>query len=442
MNRSRLIALGLLIGCAWCVAAQPTPKPSGPTGTVVGRVTFAETRLAARYAEVTLVRRPADKEIEALSAMYAPSMPSVIRVPEKHPDEVVSVAGRTGIDGSFRIEDVPVGDYVLVPQLRGFLAVAGEAAASDKPAAELRAMLAALPSVHVALGQVAQVDGVLHKGGVITGRVLFEDGSPAVGVRVSSESPGVEGRWFTSSIYAPLAQALGGPDHQGSPYSGTQTDDEGRYRLVGLSPGKYRVQAWITTEHHARSEMLSDRPGSLHSEGGSPGEICTVYLPGVFRHNDAKQLEVHAGEVISDADLAVNLSSLRVVRGRIVQSTDVHLPLQAFVELKEPNEPEGGGFRANANEDGTFSFDFVPPSTYTLKVQDMSAAFAELDAARSAAAEEGGTGGRVSSVGMLVSAPPGQRKVERTVVVGDQDVVVEDVLLPATVKPNQSTSPQ
>src|SRR4029077_11050546 len=74
--------------------------------------------------------------------------------------------------------------------------------------------------------KLEHLDFTLPRGGVITGRVVDEFGEPLTGVTIS----------------AMRIQTIGG-SRQLTNAGGAGTNDEGAFRLFGLRPGQYAVQA-------------------------------------------------------------------------------------------------------------------------------------------------------------------------------------------------------
>jgi hypothetical protein len=106
MAQRTLVFLSVAISFLGSGGSQKTPPPvPAVTGTVTGHVTFAETRQPARLVEVTLARRPAADEVKADGSDD---------LPEKASPRVVAISGRSGLDGSFVISGVPVGEYYAI----------------------------------------------------------------------------------------------------------------------------------------------------------------------------------------------------------------------------------------------------------------------------------------------------------------------------------------
>lgn len=341
---------------------QPETKPPTNTGSVDGSVTFADTRLPARFAEIRLVPKPSD----ALAATQDVSAQeqSAQGSPKPH---VSTVTGVSDMEGRFHLEGIPAGDYLAAALMAGFVGPGIDPATN--PSDELlKPIIASFPTVHVSEGQIATLNLTLHRGGVITGRILYSDGSPATGIQVSWEAPvlptfeqtsmrptwpRLQAMWaFISSIQA---------DHR------AKTDDQGRYRIYGLSPGKYIVDTALLAQVLPARVSMSDGNGF---GGGSPSRmypnLATVYAPGVFRRSDARVFEIRGDEEISDADLKLDPSGLHSVKGRVLAGEDRHVPSQAMIRVKENGKLLD---RVSMLEpDGSFEIAYLPSSTYTLQI--------------------------------------------------------------------------
>ena len=155
-------------------AQQSTDEPkysSALTGSVIGYVVYDETRLPVRFAEIRLVpkRTEADRvRIEEETNASNPPKP-----------QMRMASGISVMDGSFRIDGVPVGDYFAGAVMPGYLTPGTSAAADTATDEQLKVLIASMPTVHVAAGQVASINLTLHRGSVIAGRVQFADGTPA-----------------------------------------------------------------------------------------------------------------------------------------------------------------------------------------------------------------------------------------------------------------------
>jgi len=106
---------------------------------------------------------------------------------------------------------------------------------------------------------ILSIQGLTQPTGVVTGRVRFSDGRAAAGMRVSAMLAPEAGRQDTADV--------------GALFSQTQADEDGRYRLEGISPGRYYVMAGrvdAPTYYPGREDVLAATPLSVAS--GKPIE--------------------------------------------------------------------------------------------------------------------------------------------------------------------------
>jgi hypothetical protein len=187
MLRRSLFALGMGVSMlAAGLGEQDMTAVPAPSGTVTGHVIFADTRQPARLVEVTLARRPTAGEIKADASEQRS---------DKIPPRTVAISGRTGLDGSFLISGVSAGDYYVVAKLEGYVLPIGPIT-SEKQAMDVDTVMRDIPLVSVAGNETAEVNVSLHRGGVISGRVQFEDGTPVVEAFINVEPVDAEERYL------------------------------------------------------------------------------------------------------------------------------------------------------------------------------------------------------------------------------------------------------
>jgi hypothetical protein len=332
---------------AWAQKTPPPPPP--PAGTVTGHVIFAETQQPARFAEISLVRKP---DAAAIAADKA-NENSVQEA--KTPLRIVAVSGRSGLDGSFAIRDVPPGDFYAIARLAGYVVPIGRIA-DEKAGRDLDTVLHAIPVVHVAAEHSTEIDLTLHRGAVIAGRLQYEDGSPVVEMDVRVEpAEGDDQLRYLRPSYLPQALDRDYPQR----YVAT-SDDQGHYRIVGLPPGKYVVTTELQTSGGVR---LNSGGWDVAPDGGR--EVVTMFAPVAFHKTDAKVFEVKGAEELDDADVRVELTDLHTVKGAVLAKEDRHAPNQCYLRLTSQDDKQ---FRRSSRlqSDGTYRFGFVPPGTYTI----------------------------------------------------------------------------
>jgi hypothetical protein len=198
---------------------------------------------------------------------------------------------------------------------------------------------------------------------------------------------------------------------------GVAIDDEGRYRIFGLAPGKYIVSAIIVSPLGSGQVTMSDGTGSRPGGGNRTyPNMTTVYGPGVFRREEAKVFEIRGEEQVTDADLKIDISGVHTIKGRVLAGEDRHVLGQAIIRLKQGGRdlPQLAGIEA----DGSFQIDYVPSGSYTLGVigfDDMTVSANVTGAEREL---------------------PMYQQAKVAVVVGASDVVLDDVVLRA-LKPGE-----
>jgi len=285
----------------------------------------------------------------------------------------------TDDQGVFDLTELPAGRYTLTVSKSGFVALSY---------GQRRPLQAGTP---LQLGDGQQLKGIqfqLPRGSVIGGRVLDEDGEamPGVMVRVMRY------------------QYLQG-ERRLTPAGGGQTDDKGQYRVWGLMPGDYYVNAV------ARGGPMGGIPfGAFVAGGGGPGggpgggirggggfggfagrggrggpgagpagndqesiNYAPTYFPGVPSVNEAKAITVGLGQEVLDINFNMQLVRTSRISGRVlnpdgtpVTSGNINLTIDA-----------GGGrgnqigmnYGGRIQWDGAFAINNVPPGRYLLRAR-------------------------------------------------------------------------
>jgi hypothetical protein len=419
--RAAYIVLAILFAAlAPARAQQPEAVAKSPpalTGSVVGYVSYDETRLPARFAEIHLVPKPADAVLARAEDKTNPS-----EMPEPH---LRMVSGISAMDGSFHIDGVPVGDYLAGALMAGYVASGTSMPADDATDDQLKSMIASMPTVHVGEGQIVNVNLALHRGAMMTGRVQFADGSPAIGVKVQWELAdrdlGVASVRMARS--SPLREIVREFDYYAQHDLSVTADDEGRYRIFGLAPGKYIVSTTIASQLGSGQVLMTDGNGFRASgRNRSYPDLTTVYAPGVFRRKGSKVFEIRGDEQVTDADLRIDPSGLHTVRGKVLAGEDHHVPSTTILRVLEDGRDTGR--LVETEDDGTFQINYLPSGSYTLEVigsPDTTVPTGVADPARVL---------RHYQMGKLA------------VVVDEHDVVLDDLLLTALKPGEKMDAPQ
>lgn len=163
--------------------------------------------------------------------------------------------------------------------------------------------------------------------GVISGRVLDEDGDPLRRIEVRT------------MVYRYSASG-----RQLSPRDGALTDDLGEYRIFDVQPGRYYLKA-----------------GSTESMGVSARESYgTSYYPGT-PDSAAAPIEVGAGQQVQGIDLTLRPTRVASIRGRVMNpGSNLMVGLMKFTEAGSGTSSMGID-----NRDGKFEL-HASPGAYVL----------------------------------------------------------------------------
>jgi hypothetical protein len=173
----------------------------------------------------------------------------------------------------------------------------------------------------------------LTPGGVVTGRVVDENGEPLTGAHVEVQR---------------LSYVFG--RRRLLPVESRVTDDRGEYRIFGLQPGSYFVSASST----------ESRPGSaaIRSESKKLAYVKTYY-PGTTEPRQATPVYIKGGEEAT-VDLSLTPTGTVSVSGRVLGIP----PSQDVMLMLEPSGEEGGPEDEADVRNGFFNIDGVVPGDY------------------------------------------------------------------------------
>ena len=269
-------------------------------------------------------------------------------------------ATNAGLDGSYRITGVKPGTYYVHAQVPGYVDPYAQLSPEDFSSTDMavRARIAALPTVRIAsLADSSSVALHLQRGGVLGGKLTFDDGTAASNWTVWALRSGEIGD--ADLTLSPSMQGAAAKD-LGKPVS--MTDDRGSFRIAGLADGAYVLRADIG----ALPQGLS---GSNASQAGS-GVRIAVYSGNVLLAGSAKSIDVHQGEERTDVDLVIPSKAMHTLAGRVTASTDGHPLNMGSVRLSSKQDSHLQA-KASVRRDGTFEFQDLPGNvTYTLTLDD------------------------------------------------------------------------
>jgi len=301
--------------------AQPPQQPQQqrqPKATAVirGRVVVSDTSQPARRAQVRLTRIGGD-----------PGRGGVV-------GGIVSggYSATADADGNYEFAALLPGRYSVNVSKTGYV----DQSTTGQPGS-------GRPPLELSEGQVVEhVDLTLVRGSVITGRIFDEVGDPISGVQVSA-----------------LRGAGSVGDQRFFP-GGRQstTDDLGQFRLFGLTPGTYIVQA----------QWRQNNPNSAEALGRVG--YAPTYFPGTVDVPNAQRFTLRANQNITDVVMSLVPVTTVKVSGSVIDSRGAAVTSGAVLLRQSTTNGPVVNMMVNASvplRDGKFVFPNVVPGEYTLQ---------------------------------------------------------------------------
>jgi hypothetical protein len=283
--------------------------------------------------------------------------------------------------GRFEITELPAGRYTLSVSRAGYLGLSF---------GQLRPGEVGRP-IELGDAQVfATADFVLQHTALISGHVFDEAGEPLAGAQVLT----LQMRFFNGR-------------RRLTPVRGNAfTDDTGQFRLSGLEPGDYYVQA-------SSRETWEGDPPEKQMLGFLP-----TYYPASANPTEAQRVRVRAGQEVSALDISLIPGKVGKISGTVFNSQGVPLGGEtanmSYEVRGESFMMMSGGQSTKINPDGTFIFRNVAPAEYHLNVRTAATTDRPAEAANVIVSV---VGGDVEGINVVVSG--GGIVAGRVIVEGD-----------------------
>jgi hypothetical protein len=237
----------------------------------------------------------------------------------------------TDDDGRYEFKEVKAGRYTINATKGSYISLSY---------GQTRPLEAGTP-LEIKDGQtVERVDFSLPRGAVITGRIFDEFGEPLSDVMVAPmRYQFVQGK-----------RTLVGAGRQST------TDDNGEFRLFGITPGQYYLQAtW-------RSNM-GFGPGA---GGENQPAYAPMFFPGVLEAAEAQRFTIGVSQQLSDLVMALKPTKAVRISGTVLTSDG--RPATGMLNVVRV---VGMGFTSNMGAmikpDGSFQLNGVAPGEYQLR---------------------------------------------------------------------------
>jgi hypothetical protein len=260
----------------------------------------------------------------------------------------------TDDSGVFDFTELPAGRYTVAVSKSGFVSLSY---------GQRRPLQAGTP---LQLGdgqQLRNVDFQLPRGSVVGGHVLDEDGEPMAGVMVR----------------VMRYQYLQG-DRRLTPAGNAQTDDKGQFRIWGLMPGDYYVNAIVRGGGGGFGPFGGGRGG----RGGGNSPLATsgnesesvnyapTFYPGVSSLNDAKAITVGLSQELLDINFSMQLVRMSRLAGHVTNpdgSPSSSGQVNLILDAGGRGNQIAANFGGRIEWDGAFTINAVPPGRYLLRVR-------------------------------------------------------------------------
>jgi len=275
----------------------------------------------------------------------------------------------TDDNGAFDFTELPDGRYNLSASKSGYVSLTY---------GQRRPLQAGTPIQIADGGQLRGIEFRLPRGSVVSGHVYDQDRDPIAGVMV---------------------RALRYESLQGNrrlvPVGTAQTDDRGEFRIWGLLPGEYYVDA----QARVNLPFAGGRgiPGGLaavptsaiagilngfgaptiaalfESEEPDQRSYAPTFYPGVTMVNEAQAVTVGLSQESLNIDFSLQLVRVARLSGRVVH-TDGTATASGSVTLMADNGSQRGvtfgiTYTSHTNVDGSFAIANVVPGRYVLRAR-------------------------------------------------------------------------
>jgi hypothetical protein len=268
-----------------------------------------------------------------------PVKKALIELIAQSQNEGGNYTGVTGVDGSFRIENILPGRYHLLVERAGYQEI-------DKHRYRTEGRVLTLTAGQEIKDLVIRLQATA----VMEGRVTDEDGDPMPEAQVAVlRQTFVAGRSHWEQVGA------------------ERTNDLGEYRIAGLAAGSYFVSVTPPPDFRSLIEAASTSTaaaphnGTGASDKPAPVAYQTTYYPGTRDRGQAAAIQLHAGDAFP-VNFSLTPSPSLTIRGSVV-----NLPpgssAAILLQSRDFNLVLNG---AEMHKDGSFEIRDVSPGAYTI----------------------------------------------------------------------------
>ena len=270
--------------------------------------------------------------------------------------DIGSKTAMTDAEGRYEFRDLPAGRFNLSANKAGYVTVQY---GQTRPFESGKA-------IDLTDGQTLdKADISMPRGSAISGRLVDEFGDPVAEAVVNA-----------------MRSVWSGGRRRLQPTGRTATtNDLGQFRIYGLSPGDYYVNATFRGGDMMAMEIaMSAAVGGGAPSGGPVGSnpnsgYAPTYFPGTANGAEAQKVTLAVGQEAQNTDFALLPVKLVKITGTVISSEGK--PVEGSMINALPRNADGGGMMmmmagtARTDRSGNFTIPNVAPGDYTLQSRSM-----------------------------------------------------------------------
>jgi hypothetical protein len=267
--------------------------------------------------------------------------------------DIGSKSAMTDAEGRYEFRDLPAGRFNLSAAKAGYVSVQY---GQTRPFESGKA-------IDLGDGQALdKADISMPRGSAISGRLVDEFGDPVADAIVNA----MRSAW------------VGGRRRLQPTGRTATTNDLGQFRIYGLSPGEYYVNATFRGDMMAMEVAMAAAAGV--GTGGPVGSnpnsgYAATYFPGTANGAEAQKVTLAAGQEAQNTDFALLPVKLAKISGTVISSEGK--PVDGSMINALPRNADGPGMmmmmagNTRTDKNGNFTIPNLAPGEYTLQSRVM-----------------------------------------------------------------------
>jgi protocatechuate 3,4-dioxygenase beta subunit len=269
--------------------------------------------------------------------------------------DIGSKSAMTDAEGRYEFRDLPAGRFNLSATKAGYVTV---------QYGQTRPFESGKP-IDLSEGQLLdKADISMPRGSAISGRLVDEFGDPVADAVVNA-----------------MRSVWSGGRRRLQPTGRTaMTNDLGQFRIYGLSPGDYYVNATfrggdMMGMEIAMAAVMSGGAGAGGPVGSNPNSgYAPTYFPGTANGAEAQKIALAVGQEAQNTDFALLPVKLAKITGTVISSEGK--PVEGSMINAVPRNADGVGMmmmagNARSDKNGNFTIPNLAPGEYTLQSRSL-----------------------------------------------------------------------